>query len=139
VSAPAASGDTAQLSAAVKDVGRHLRRIAGLELELARAEAREKARWFGAAAISAIVAAVLGLFGLGFALASAASGLDHVLPTWLSLLCVAAGLAVGAAVLALAASRSGRRALPAKPEQALAEAKETAHAVRNGDRKASEA
>jgi hypothetical protein len=128
----ARAGLAGGLTEAVSEAGRHLAAIARLEVELARAETTRKARSLGAAAAVFGVAAVIVLFALGFALAAAASALDHVLPLWLSLLVVAGGLLLVGAVCALVGRRLVRRGMPPVPEHAIAEAKATMRTVQNG-------
>jgi hypothetical protein len=68
---------------------------------------------------------VLVVYGVGFALATAAAGLSEVLPWWLSLLIVTAVIFLVAAVLGFLAVRSARKAVPPKPAMAIEEAERT--------------
>ena len=76
------------------------------------------------------VAAVLVIYGIGFALATAAAGLNEALPLWLSLLIVTVAILVLAAIAGLLARRSARKASPPKPSQAIEEAQPTVEALR---------
>jgi multisubunit Na+/H+ antiporter MnhC subunit len=77
-------------------------------------------------------AAVFVVFGLGFGLATIAAALATVVSTWLALLIVAGGLFVGAAVLAVLGIGRIKKGTPPIPEQAIAEAKLTTEALKNG-------
>ena len=79
----------------------------------------------GVAGGLAIAAAVLAVYGIGFALATAAAGLSEAFPLWLSLLIVTAFILLVAAILGFLAVRFGRKAGPPKPELALEEAERT--------------
>jgi hypothetical protein len=77
------------------------------------------------------VAALLGLYALGFLLATVAAGLAEAVPTWLALLIVGVALlAVAGIVAALAVSRI-RKGSPPLPEQAIREAKLTTEAIKS--------
>jgi uncharacterized membrane protein YqjE len=84
---------------AAKQVAGHAGTLAKLGLELARLELKTKA----AAAALGVGAALIGLYGLGFLLATIAVALAIVLDTWLALLIVTLGLFAVAAVLGLSA------------------------------------
>ncbi len=77
------------------------------------------------------VAAVLVVYGIGFALATAAAGLSEALPLWLSLLIVTVVILLLAAIAGLLARRSARNASPPKPSQAIEEAQQTVEALRS--------
>ena len=106
-------------------VTRRLQALAMLNLELAKAEGKQKATSLGVAGGLAIAAAVLVVYGIGFALATAAAGLSEALPLWLSLLIVTAFILLVAAILGFLAVRFARKAVPPKPELALEEAERT--------------
>jgi hypothetical protein len=122
------------IQAAVQDVTAHARTLARLEGELAALEVRQKVAALSAGAVLLAAAGMLGLFAVGFLLATVAAALAVVLSTWLALLLVAVALLVLAGLLlALGLSRL-RRGVPLAPEQAIAEAKLTGAALtgRNG-------
>ena len=77
------------------------------------------------------MAAVLVVYGIGFAFATAAAGLSEALPLWLSLLIVTVVILVLAAIAGLLARRSARKASPPKPSQAIEEAQQTVEALRS--------
>ena len=88
-------------------------------------EGKQKATSLGIAGGLGIAAAVLVIYGIGFAFATAAAGLSEVLPLWLSLLIVTAIILLVAAILGYLAVRSARKAVPPKPEMAIEEAERT--------------
>ena len=83
-----------------------------------------------AAALGAL-AAVLVVYGIGFAFATAAAGLSEALPLWLSLLIVTLVILALAAIAALLAVRSAKKATPPKPTQAIEEAQQTVETLRS--------
>jgi hypothetical protein len=120
------------LTRAAERVTEHAKEWLKLELALAALELKRKVAALAVGVALLLAAGVLSLFGLGFALAAAADGLDAVLPTWLSRLIVGVGLLLLAGVLALVALTQLRKATPPIPEQALEEARLTTEALRNG-------
>ena len=108
-----------------KVVKRRVQTLVQLNLELAKLEAKKKATALGVAGGMALVAAVLVVYGIGFAFATAAAGLSEAFPLWLSLLIVTAIILLAAAILVWLAVRFARKAAPAKPEVAIEEAERT--------------
>jgi amino acid transporter len=119
------------LRAAVRDVGDHAKTLAKLELELAALELKGKVAAFGVGIALLVAGAILGLLGLGFALATVAAALATFLPTWLALLAVTIGIFLLTAVLAFAGLRGIKKATPPLPEQAIREAKKTTEVLRS--------
>ena len=119
------------LGAAAQQVKARARRVVALEVELAKAELREKAARYGAAIGLGIGAAVLGLFAFGFLLAGGAAALALVIPTWAALLAVFGVLVLLAALLGLGAVKSIKKAGPPVPQQAIEEARLTTAQLRN--------
>ena len=72
-----------------------------------------------------IGAAVLVVYGIGFALATAAAGLSEAFPLWLSLLIVTVIIFLLAAIVGYLGRRSARKAAPPKPAAAIEEAERT--------------
>jgi hypothetical protein len=103
-----------------------------LELALAAAELRKKAATLGVGLGLLAAAAILVLFGFGFGLATIAAVLATVVPTWLALLIVTAGVVVTAALLGFVGVDRVKKATPPVPEQAIAEAKLMTEALKNG-------
>lgn len=122
------------LSAAAKLVADKVSAIIRLELALAQAELKEKLQKLSVGIGLLVGAALFGFFAIGFGLATIAAGLATTLPTWLALLIVMAGLVILTAVLALFGRMSIQKATPPVPEQAIAEAKLTTEALKNGNR-----
>lgn len=120
------------LSSAARRVADHARSLVRLELELAAAEVKHKLVALAAGIGLVLTAAVLGLLALTFAMAAAAAGIASALPVWEALLVMFGGLIVLALVLAAVGVRLLRKGSPPVPEQALAEAKLTTEALRNG-------
>lgn len=115
----------------VQGIQARLRSLVALQLELAKLEVRGKAKTLAIAAAFGIVALVLMLYALGFALAALAAGFAADLSLWVALLCVAGVALLGAAVLGLVAARMAKRAAPARPAETVEEAQRTAEALRS--------
>ena len=112
-------------AARTSTVTRRLQALAQLNIELAKAEGKQKATALGVAGALGGVAAVLVIYGIGFALATAAAGLSEALPLWLSLLIVTAIIFLLSAIAAFLAKRFARKASPPKPAAAIEEAERT--------------
>jgi len=108
-----------------KAVKRRIQTLVQLNLELAKLEGKQKAISVGVAGGLGIGAAVLAVYGIGFAFATVAAGLSEVLAWWLSLLIVTAIIFLLAAIAAFLAKRFARKASPAKPAAAIEEAERT--------------
>ncbi len=108
-----------------KSVKGRVQTLVQLNLELAKLEGKKKATSVGVAGGLGLAAAVLVVYGIGFALATAAAGLNEAFPVWLSLLIVTAVILVVAAILGYLALRTARKAVPPKPELAIEEAERT--------------
>ena len=117
---------------AAKVVADKARSIVQLELALAAAELKKKLRALGVGIALLTAAALLGILAVIFGLATVAAALATVFSTWLALLIVTGGLLVGVAVLAVVGIRLVSKGTPPVPEQAIAEAKLTTEALRNG-------
>lgn len=130
MSAPA--GERLGLGAAAKLVRERAGSIVRLELQLAAAELKKKVVALGLGIGLLLGAAVFGVFALGFGLATVAAALATTLSTWVALLIVTGGLFLLVAVLATVGLVLVRRGTPPVPEQAIAEAKLTREALKNG-------
>ncbi len=108
-----------------KAVRRRIQTLVQLNLELAKLEGKQKATSLGVAGGLGIAAAVLAVYGIGFAFATVAAGLSEVLAWWLSLLIVTAIIFLLAAIAAFLAVRFARKASPSKPSAAIEEAERT--------------
>jgi uncharacterized membrane protein YqjE len=94
------------------------------EVELAKAELREKGRAAGIGAGMYGAAGVLGLFALGALTACLILVLAIVLDAWVAALVVAAGYGAIAGLMALRARREVDKGLPPVPDQAIETTKE---------------
>ena len=124
------NGRSPSVSAAAKDVAEHAKSLVRLELELAGLEVKRKLRSLALGIALLVGAVVLGLFGLGFALATVVAAFATFLSTWLALLVVAGGVLVLAGLLAGVARAALRKGTPPVPEQAIEEAKLTSEALK---------
>jgi protein-S-isoprenylcysteine O-methyltransferase Ste14 len=118
------------LFAQMNAMRRQLETVATLNLELAKLEGKQKATALGVAVGLAAGAAILLVYGIGFALAAAAAGLAEALSLWLSLLIVAGVILLAAAILGYLAMRLARKASPPQPSQAMQEAEWTLKTLR---------
>jgi hypothetical protein len=112
--------DTAEL---VREAAEQTSRLVREELALARAEMTEKGKQAGVAAGLFSGGGVLALYGVAGLLATAALGLDQVLPAWLATLIVAVVVLAVAGVLALLGRTRATRAVPPVPEEAVSSVK----------------
>jgi hypothetical protein len=126
------SGPGTSFGGAAKVVADKARSIVQLELALAAAELKKKLFALGIGIALLAAAALLGILAVIFGLATVAAALATVFSTWLALLIVTGGLLVGVAVLAVVGIRLVSKGTPPVPEQAIAEAKLTTEALRNG-------
>jgi hypothetical protein len=127
----AGTGAQSGVGDAAKRVADHAKALAGLEVELAALEMKRKAGALGAGVGMLVGAGVLGLYALGFLLATVTAALAIVLDLWLALLIVSLALLVLAGVLALVGRASLRKGSPPVPEQAITEAKRTTEAIKS--------
>jgi hypothetical protein len=129
---PIPGAEKAGLGGAAKAVADRARSIVRLELQLAATELKAKVAALGIGIAMLVGAALFGFFALAFALATVAAAIATVLSTWLALLIVTGGLFLLVGVLAALGIGALRKGAPPVPEQAIAEAKLTAEAVKNG-------
>jgi uncharacterized membrane protein YqjE len=94
------------------------------EVELAKAELREKGKAAGIGAGMFGGAGALGLYALGALTACMILALATVLDAWLAALLVAVGYGAAAGVLALTGKRKVDEGTPPVPEQAIESSKE---------------
>jgi uncharacterized membrane protein YqjE len=130
---PTHAGERPGLGGAAKLVADKLSSIVRLELQLAAAELKQKVVSLGVGLGMLVGAALFVLFAIGFALATVAAALSIVLDTWLALLIVTGGLFLLVGALAFLGIASIRKGTPPVPKQAIAEAKLTAEALKNGN------
>ena len=94
------------------------------EVELAKAELREKGKRAGAGAGMFGGAGALGLYALGALTAAVIAGIAEALPVWAAALIVAAVYGAGAGILALRGKSKVQQATPPVPEQTVQSVKE---------------
>ena len=123
---------TSSFGGAAKVVADKARSIVQLELALAAAELKKKLIALGVGIGLLVAAALFGVLAVAFGLATIAAALATVVSTWLALLIVTGGLLALVAVLAVVGIRLVSKGTPPVPEQAIAEAKLTTEALRNG-------
>jgi hypothetical protein len=114
-----------------RTITQRMQSLVQLNLELAKLEGKQKATALGVAGGLGAVAAVLAVYGIGFAFATAAAGLSEAMPLWLALLVVTLVILLLAALTGFLAIRSARKATPATPSQAIEEAGRTVDALRS--------
>jgi hypothetical protein len=131
---PIRSGERPGLGGAAKLVADRASAIVRLELQLAAVELKRKVIALGLGIGLLLAAAIFGLFALGFLLATAAAALATAVSTWLALLIVAGSLLGLAGLLAFVGIGRVAKGTPPVPEQAIAEAKLTTEALKNGKR-----
>jgi membrane protein implicated in regulation of membrane protease activity len=129
---PIRSGDRPGLGGAAKLVADRARSLVRLELQLAAAELKQKVATIGIGIGLVVGAVLLGFFALAFALAAIAAAIATMTSVWVALLIVTGALVLLAVLLAAVGVASIRRGTPPVPEQALAEARLTVEAVKNG-------
>jgi hypothetical protein len=101
------------------------------ELELAKAEAREKGRKAGPGIGMVAAAAAVGLLALGALTAFFILALDGALPNWAAALIVATVYAAGAAVLYVQGRDKVKEAGPPVPEKTIETVKEDLQWAKN--------
>src|SRR4051812_33582559 len=107
------------VGALVSQVTSDLSRLVRDELQLAKAELKEKGKEAGVGAGLFGGAGTIAVYGLGVLIAAAVLGLATAWPAWLSALVIAAGLFAIAAVAALLGKRHGTPAPPPRPHRAV--------------------
>jgi hypothetical protein len=127
----AATGRRPGLGAAIANVREHATKLAGLELELATLELKQKLAALGAGVGLLVGAGVVGLYVLGFLLLTIAAALATTMSAWLALLIVTLFLLLVVVVLVLVGLRQVRKGSPPVPAQAIAEAKLTSEALKS--------
>jgi hypothetical protein len=121
----------ASVGDAAKRVADHAKALAGLEVELAAAEMKQKAASLGIGVGLLAGGALLALYAVGFLLATVAAALALALDLWLSLLIVGLVLALVTALLVWLGVRSVQKAAPPLPEQAITEARLTSEVIKS--------
>ncbi len=120
------------LAEAARHVAEHATTIARLELRLAAQEVKRKVVALGVGIGLLLGAALLGTVALLLLLGAGVAGVAVALPVWLSLLVVGGGLLLLAGPLAVVGLVLLKRGSPPLPEHAIAEARLTREALRDG-------
>jgi hypothetical protein len=120
------------LGAAARAVSERVSSIVRLEIQLAVSELKRKVVALGLGIGLLLGAGIFLLFMLGFAFATVAAALATVVSTWLALLIVTGILLAIAGLLGFLGVTSLAKGTPPVPEQAIAEAKLTTEALKNG-------
>lgn len=129
MNAPNTEPTTAEL---ISNVGDQVSRLVRDELELAKAELRQKGKRFGTGVALGGAAGVLAWFGLAGLLVAAGAALALVMPVWAAALIVAVVLLAVAGVLAAVGVGDVKKSTPPIPEQAIDSTRRDIAAVREG-------
>ena len=108
----------------IRQATRQVSDLMRAELRLAAAELKAKVRHAGTGAGMFGGAALVALYGAGALIAAVIAAIAVALPVWAAALIVGAALMVLAGVLALLGRSQTRQAAPARPEQAMDEARQ---------------
>ena len=118
----------------IRHVSELVPRLVREELALGRLELAEKGKRAGAGAGMFGAAGLLGWFGLAVLIATAVLGLAEAFAPWLAALIVAVILLVVAGVLGLLGRSQFKKAVPPKPEKAIASVQEDVRVVKESAR-----
>ncbi len=108
----------------LRDLSQQTRDLVRQEMELAKAELREKGKAAGIGAGAFGAAGIVGLYAVGALVATAILALATAMDAWLAALIVTVVLGAVAGVLALAGRKKVQEASPPVPEQAIESSKE---------------
>ena len=130
------STDPKQQSSAelIRHVSELVPRLVREELALGRLELAEKGKRAGAGAGLFGAAGLIGWFGLAVLIATAVLGLAEAVAPWLAALIVAVVLLLVAGVLGLLGRSQFKKAVPPKPEAAIASVQEDVRVVKESAR-----
>jgi MFS family permease len=118
------SRDERSASELLRDLSQQTGDLVRQEMELAKAELREKGKAAGMGAGMFGGAGLVGLYALGALIAAAILGLATAVDAWLAALIVAVVLGAVAGILALTGKKKVEQASPPVPEQAIESSKE---------------
>ncbi|MEU8223611.1 phage holin family protein [Kribbella sp. NPDC048915] len=113
------NGEQPAIGALVSQATSDLSQLVRDEVQLAKAELKEKGKEAGVGAGLFGGAGAIALYGLGVLIAAAVLGLATALPAWLSALIVAVLLFAIAGIAALLGKRHVARAAPPVPQRAV--------------------
>jgi MFS family permease len=118
------SRDDRSASELLRDLSQQTGDLVRQEMELAKAELREKGKAAGMGAGMFGGAGLVGLYAVGALIAAAILGLGTAVDAWLAALIVGAVLGAVAGILALSGKKKVEQASPPVPEQAIESSKE---------------
>jgi membrane protein len=118
------SRDERSASELLRDLSQQTGDLVRQEMELAKAELREKGKVAGMGAGMFGGAGLVGLYAVGALIAAAILGLATAVDAWLAALIVAVVLGAVAGILALSGKKKVEQASPPVPEQAIESSKE---------------
>ena len=120
------TGNSSEKSASelLRDLSQQTGDLVRHEMELAKAELREKGKAAGMGAGMFGGAGLVALYAVGALTAAAILGLAIVLDAWLAALLVGVGYLAVAGILALTGKKKVEQATPPVPEQAIESSKE---------------
>jgi MFS family permease len=118
------SRDERSASELLRDLSQQTGDLVRQEMELAKAELREKGKAAGMGAGMFGGAGLVGLYAVGALIAAAILGLATAVDGWLAALIVGAVLGAAAGILALSGKKKVEQASPPVPEQAIESSKE---------------
>jgi len=118
------AADDRSTSDLLRDLSQQTGDLVRKEMELAKAELREKGKSAGIAGGMFGGAGLVALYGVGALIACAILALAIVVDAWLAALIVGIGCLAVAGLLALTAKKKVEQATPPVPEQAIESSKE---------------
>lgn len=129
---PRSSESTPSIGTLVGQLSEQVSRLVRAEIASAKAEMAQKAQKAGIGIGLLVVAGVASLYGLGFLLHSAMSGLDNVMPLWLAALIVGLVLVIFAGIVAAVGAKLLKKASPPSPEITVKSLRDDVTAIKEG-------
>lgn len=129
---PRSSESTPSIGTLVGQLSEQVSRLVRAEIASAKAEMAQKAQKAGIGIGLLAVAGIASLYGLGFLLHSAMSGLDNVMPLWLAALIVGLVLVIFAGIVAAVGVKLLKKASPPSPEITVKSLRDDVTAIKEG-------
>lgn len=129
---PGGPESTPSIGTLVGQLSEQATRLVRAEIASAKAEMAQKAQKAGIGIGLMAVAGVAALYGLGFLLHSAMSGLDNVMPLWLAALIVGLVLMIFAGVAVMIGVKLLKKASPPSPEITVKSLRDDVTAIKEG-------
>lgn len=129
---PGGPESTPSIGTLVGQLSEQATRLVRAEIASAKAEMAQKAQKAGIGIGLMAVAGVAALYGLGFLLHSAMSGLDNVMPLWLAALIVGLVLMIFAGVAVMIGVKLLKKASPPSPEITVNSLRDDVTAIKEG-------